>query len=77
MADCGTYAGYQMHHKRGEPIDEACAQANRAYQQDYRHRKPEYYRAFSRDRSTAYRELARRHREEFDQIMAEIRQAKR
>jgi hypothetical protein len=27
-AECGTRSGYQRHVKRGEPIDDACRQAN-------------------------------------------------
>ena len=27
--DCGTYPGYQGHVKRGEPIDDRCAEARR------------------------------------------------
>ena len=35
---CGTYAAYQRHVKRREPIDQACREANRRYMADWRSR---------------------------------------
>lgn len=32
LAKCGTRAAYNRHIRRGEPVDEACREANAAYQ---------------------------------------------
>ena len=34
-AECGSGGGYQRHHRRGEPVCEACAVAYRAYMREY------------------------------------------
>lgn len=39
MKPCGTRSAYTRHLSRGEPIDDACREANRAYAADYRRRK--------------------------------------
>jgi hypothetical protein len=36
-AECGTDAGYRRHIKNGEPVDEACQAAHRAYGLAYYH----------------------------------------
>lgn len=35
---CGTSAAYRRHHRRGEPLDRACRQAEARRQEDYRAR---------------------------------------
>ena len=38
-AECGTYAAYQQHRKRGEAACQACRAAGTAYMREYRARK--------------------------------------
>src|SRR5690606_18216086 len=50
---CGTRAAYERHRRQGEPIDDACREANAAY-----HRKNARGRAYRRARQRAYTRLA-------------------
>jgi hypothetical protein len=34
--DCGTHSAAQRHRRKGEPLDPACLEANRAYMANYR-----------------------------------------
>lgn len=50
---CGTRAAYERHRRQGEPIDDACREANAAY-----HQKNARGRAYRRARQRAYTRLA-------------------
>lgn len=71
-APCGTRAAYARHRRRGEPIDQACRDAERAY-----HR--EHYAGMvairTRERLTrqeALEALAHRHPAEFARLLARV-----
>lgn len=72
---CGTYAAYQRHKTRGEPVDEACRVARNAYMRGYKKsRKPalrDRERLVSMAWNAAQRRLAKRHPGEFRQIYEE------
>ena len=78
---CGTYAAYQRHYKRGQPIDQECRDANRRYMADWRARNGEAQRRdrnLNRARSRALEALGRAHPFELNRLMhaelAEIEQ---
>lgn len=61
---CGTYAGYQIHGRRGEPRCEACKKANREYMAANRRaypRRQQHEAAKQQARDRALRRLARLH----------------
>lgn len=71
--ECGTYAAYQRHIRRGEEPDDACRAAQREYQREYRAKTP--FRAVAdRRQSGAYAAalalLRERHQAEFDRLYA-------
>lgn len=74
---CGTYEAYQAHRRRGETFDDACRAANSAYKAKWRAASPvgrrnEIDRSKARER--AQRALARRHPDEFRELLhAELR----
>lgn len=67
-APCGTYAASRRHYRLGEPLDDACAQAQRDYQNELRDRDPEYAergRVRLARRNRAIRRLIELHAAEF------------
>lgn len=61
-AECGTYAGYQQHGKRGEERCPACRKANAEYRTRWRKERPRTQAAFASQqmaRDRALRQLAR------------------
>ena len=72
LPPCGTYAAYQRHYKRGQPIDQECRDANRRYMADWRSRDGEAQRRdrnLNRARSRALEALARAHPFELNRLM--------
>lgn len=72
MSDCGTYAGYQAHGRRGEYACEPCKKALAEYTAKWRKANPEaarrgQSRQYARER--ALRELARRHPDELAELL--------
>lgn len=68
LEPCGTNAAYQRHRRHGEVTCQECRDAVAANERDFNARtgaKRARYRAFS--------ELARRHRGEFAQLLAQER----
>lgn len=82
MNRCGTYNGWSAHYRRGETPCDPCVAARREYQREWgarlteeqREARHDYQRMWRRERDTALRELARRHRAEYLRILTEIRQ---
>lgn len=76
---CGTYAAYQRHYRRGQPIDQACRDANRRYMADWRSRDggpQRYSRRYNRARSRALEALGRKHPGELTRLIhAELEHA--
>lgn len=77
LQPCGTYAAYQRHWRKGEPIDEACRQAASGYTTRYRAGNPVAAERYKRDqqiRSQALQQLAHeypdRYLEIFDALKA-------
>lgn len=73
-AGCGTVAGYQTHHRRNEPVCEACRDANADYWRNYRQSSsPGYVRGKARQnaRSRAMTRLADQYPAEFEALLAE------
>lgn len=64
-APCGTYAASRRHYRLGEPLDDACAQAQRDYRNEVRTASPERDRARLRRRNRAIRRLIELHAAEF------------
>ena len=74
----GTYAGYQKHRRNGETACTPCATAASEYMRNLRHARPDVRaRAawYNSTRARAQEELTRRHRAEFGEILAGIREA--
>jgi hypothetical protein len=74
--ECGTYAAYQAHIKRGDrgdQIDEPCRRANRVYNNDRRHGAAERERKakYSIVERRAFLRLAELHKVEFLDILLE------
>ena len=70
---CGTYAGYQRHKKRGEPVDDECRLARNAYMAAYRAssaRVREADRGYSYTHYWATKHLISRHLAEFHELLA-------
>lgn len=68
---CGTNAAYRRHRRRGEPVDEACAEAHRHYN---RVRYSIVFLAKSRLRGPRYQALealVHRHRAEYAELFAQ------
>lgn len=67
MSECGTYAGYQQHKKRGEDACAPCIAANRAYAAEYRKKpgKADRNRTYTRARNRAFADLATSYPDEF------------
>ena len=68
MADCGTYAGYQVHRMAKQDACGPCKAAANAYQAAYRKRNPQSVvrrLAAQEARRRALRRLAKRHPGEF------------
>ncbi len=78
MSACGSYAGAQVHRKRGEPPCDPCRQAAAEYMREYRASHPKIYsreRRRNAARSRALWRLAARHVEEFQVLyLSELRQ---
>jgi hypothetical protein len=60
LVPCGTDTAYYRHHRRGEPVDEACRLAHLAKMREYRQRAgiSDGQRADARARGKALRRLA-------------------
>lgn len=58
-ATCGTYAGYQRHKREGTEPCTPCRKANRAYQAEYRARRPESVERDHQRRDARYRAFVR------------------
>lgn len=56
---CGTYAGYQRHHRHGEYACVDCKEANRLYHAKIRAEKPEFRAEEKRRQAARDRALAR------------------
>jgi hypothetical protein len=72
--ECGTYAAYQRHKRRVEPIDDACREANRVYAANYRASNPQARtrdRTYGNARHRALQRLRQRHPAEFNRLLAE------
>lgn len=68
---CGTYARYQSHKRKGEPIDEDCDRANREYQEEWRSRGDRWRKRqtmATRARRHALNQLADLHPAEFNRL---------
>jgi len=75
--DCGTYAAYQRHKKRGIPIDDDCKAALREYMREYRENHPDTLkrdRRVATARSRALTRLANAHPGEYSRLLREERQ---
>ncbi len=71
---CGTCAGAQRHRKRGEPICQACKDANAAYMRDLRsQRGAEYDRWWNSTYAAAQRRLVAEHPRRFAELLYEVR----
>jgi hypothetical protein len=73
-AACGTYGGYQRHHRRGEKPCDPCRDAATAYNRDRRKRLPHSYRreyAYAKAQTRAAWRLVDRHRDEFRELVKE------
>lgn len=73
---CGTTAQYQQHVKNGEPVDDACRDANRSYHAQYRAQNPERViraLATSRARGAALGRLAEMYPQQYEQLLAQER----
>ena len=73
----GTKAGYERHKRSQEPACDVCRKAQAKYMQE-RRADPAKYAADKRDgriNSRALWILAKRHRDEFRSIVAELREA--
>jgi hypothetical protein len=69
---CGTYAAYQRHIRRREPIDQSCRDANAAYMREYRAGNHGVYRreaAAMAARHRAQARLAAAHPREFSRLL--------
>jgi hypothetical protein len=60
--ECGTYAGYKLHGRRGEPYCDPCRDANTAYHRD-RRKDPDVVREIRRYNAARGRALWRLSRE--------------
>jgi hypothetical protein len=73
---CGTYAMAQWHRRHGQPLDQACKDAERAYMRDYRRRKgPDDDRWWVRTRHATLERLAKEYPGRFLELLDEIREA--
>lgn len=75
---CGTYAGAQAHHARGEDACDGCRRAAAEYNAEWRRRNPaaaDRNRAAVRLRSRALTILGQRHPTELRSIIADLRRA--
>lgn len=72
--ECGTYAGYQYHSKRGERPCRPCRDAANAYQRERRQANPDVRAKDNRDnaaRNRAVWRLAAEHPERYRELVAE------
>lgn len=71
--DCGTYAAVQRHQRYGTPVCGPCSVARNAYMKNYRAKSKKHLES-ARDYDQARRELARRHHDEYKEILAALRE---
>jgi hypothetical protein len=72
--DCGTYSAAQRHRRKGEPLDPACLEANRAYMANYRATKEgarERSRLENSARTRALYRLKADHQDEYTRYYAQ------
>lgn len=74
----GSYGGWQQHQKYGIPTTPECGceDARNGYMQQYRADNPEVIRkamAHARHRTRALSRLAKKHKAEYDRLLAEER----
>lgn len=67
LAPCGTESAYQRHHRRDEPIDDACREAHNDAAAMYRQSKREWV-----EKETV-RRLVARHHSEYQTLKAQVR----
>ena len=60
---CGTYAGWQRHHKLNSEACEPCKEARRTYMREYRKRNPTYADKGRQSRTARGRAMTRLARE--------------
>lgn len=70
---CGTPTGYTRHQNAGEKPCDACTLAKREYDADWRAQPERVLRSrlSAKAQYASYRELARRHKVEYDALYAE------
>jgi len=71
--DCGTYAAVQRHQRYGTPVCGPCRVARNAYMKNLRAKSKKHLES-ARDYDQARRELARRHHDEYKEILAALRE---
>lgn len=71
LAPCGTESAYQRHHRRGEPVDDACRGAHNDAAVAYRGRDRESKRDWVEKESV--RRLIAQHRTEYQLLKAQVR----
>lgn len=70
----GTYSGYQMHRKRGEPMCDDCRTAGNEYMREYRRtNRDTKEKRLSSARWRAIQRLIAEHKDRFDALLAEER----
>lgn len=72
--DCGTYAGWNKHQRRGTPSCTACKAAATTYTREYRASNPRARsndRRYSKARNRALTRLAHAHRFEYHELLME------
>lgn len=76
-APCGTYAAAIWHRTHGEPVDDDCREAERAYQNEWRKTRAgkKGVKRESVVRNEALRRLVAAHQKEFDRLRATVRAA--